>query len=177
MSVVVGVFDEKTGVCAIAADSIASAGNVVHRDTLKVHSCWGMRFGHSGNKMVGQMMLRLLDVEATPSSKSDFERAIVAAYQALWKDLDKPKKDNFPDVSANWLVATPWGLLKLECNGGLSWRPEDAIGYGMDVALGSLHATRGQDPATRVRAAVEAACEHTAWCSLPVQEFRVQRGP
>jgi ATP-dependent protease HslVU (ClpYQ) peptidase subunit len=37
-----------------------------------------------------------------------------------------------------------------------------AVGCGDDIALGALHATRGQDPSDRVTAALEAAATHSA---------------
>ena len=44
-----------------------------------------------------------------------------------------------------------------------------AIGSGASVALGALAATDGQEPRSRVLAALRAACRHSASCREPVR--------
>lgn len=163
MTAVVGLVD--SGRVYIGADSAATGG--WHQTTLVESKVWRAgpyAFGCAGSIRAMQLLRHVFDPPAPTASLDRFLATTFAdAVRVVLKDGGHVKisenQESSPD--SRFIVGVAGRLFIF--NGDLSsMEPADrcaAIGCGDEFALGALHATAGQPPKLRIRAAL-AAAEH-----------------
>lgn len=172
MSVIVGVWDEAAGVCFLGSDSRVSEGAIFFDDMVKLHMARGMGFGFAGSVGRMQEAARLVRKSRSQLSTKDNVESFI---HSICAGLDERFEVASDDDDLVWMVATRWGIASVS-NQCVLWRREMADGSGQELALGSLHATAkfpGVTAEERVRYAVEAACQYSPDCGLPVHVIKV----
>lgn len=171
MTVLVGV--EHDGGAIIGADSFFGNGSEysLTADT-KVFWVDGVLFGTCGSARLKQLFKYRLTVPSQRRGKGDDEYVatdLADAIKECLKDNDFAKEDSGRTQGGAFLMAYNGKLYQGQRDFDLV-RVADGYnsrGAGSAIALGALHATRGEDPMVRVHYALDAACSHSPWCRPP----------
>lgn len=120
--------------------------------------------GYTTSFRMGQLLQHALQVPTHTLTwdvdrwvSTDLATAVRECYDAHgWNETKDGRA-----VNGNWLMAVSGRCYEMQSDYSFirDTAGEYAVGSGEDFALGSLHATRGQEPRTRVLAALEAAAE------------------
>lgn len=121
--------------------------------------------GYTTSFRMGQILQYALD-PPTHHLTWDVDRWValdlMAAIRGAFEDNVWHKVDNGQAKGGSFLVAVSGRCYEIQSDYSFSRTPtgEYATGSGYQYAFGSLHSTRGLDPALRVMHALEAAAEH-----------------
>lgn len=176
MTCIVGI-EHDNGV-TIGGDTVSTSGWYQNRLDRKVFELGDMVIGCCGGPRTAQLIRYKLVVP--PLDIHDVDRWIACEFADAVRDVLKESgagKSNAGvdemDGSSAILVAVAGRLYTLHSD--YQWSRNEcgyhAIGSGREVATGSLHTTEAIGfipPKRRVELAVEAACEHSASCGLPI---------
>jgi len=178
VTVVVGLVEH--GRVWMASDSFAFDGHQVLRPNphkvrrLPIDAGQAVIFGTCGAVSLAQTALYRLKIDAAPDPADDddcdeWAYNIAAALAGLARDTNTTTDKDAMDGAA--LFAWRHRLWHVTDHCALPVAGFTAIGSGCEVALGALdvlHDLSDQDPESKVRRAVEAACRWEGGCGLPV---------
>lgn len=172
MTCIVGVAAK--GKVWMGADSagVAATWELHTRPDQKMFQRGPMLVGFAGSFRVGQLMQYTFVMPPHPAGASEMEYLIghfVPAFRACCRDggvVMTPGDDHMP---TGFLLGYRGRLYTLEENFqvGKSAFNHEAIGGGASQALGSLWTSRGYDPRSRVRLALESAVTYNASVKKP----------
>lgn len=170
MTAVVGL--KHAGQVYIGADSagVNEALSITVRADTKVFTLGPYVMGFAGSFRMGQLLHHTL--KPTPPARG-LERHMVATFvpevlACLKRGKWLTKVDGLAE-GGFFLVGISGRLFSVESDFQVGEPRDDyaAIGCGEDLALGSLHGSRGRPPRTRIRSALEAAAYHSAGVTGP----------
>lgn len=171
MTAVVGL--KHAGRVYIGADSagVDDTLSITVRADTKVFSVGPYVMGFAGSFRMGQLLHHTL--KPTPTPSRGIERHMVATF--IPEVLACLKRGKWLTNTAGmreggfFLVGVSGRLFCVESDFQVGEARDDyaAIGCGDDLALGSLHGSRGKPPRTRIRSALEAAAYHSAGVTGP----------
>lgn len=171
MTCIVGV--QHRGSVYIGGDSAGVAGySLTVRADSKVFRVGPYVMGFTSSFRMGQL-LRYALTPPEPEIGADLEAfmatTFVDAVRKCLKDGGWLSKSSDREEGGTFLVGINGELFSIHQDFQIG-RPVDgyaAVGCGDDLALGSLHTSRGRGPRWRVNAALEAAAHHSAGVSAP----------
>ncbi len=182
MSIVVAV-KKPTG-SAIAADTLGTHHDLRISSQNRVNHHKICTYGESFVGLVGDSAIRCVfnNIYRLHPKRLKFGNSaeIFDTFLALHKVLKSRYYINTAeDDTSNFFEPSPicalilntHGLFHVMCDRNVSeYSRYFAIGAGYELALGAMHALyeRCDDPAVIARAGVEAACEYSAHCGLPI---------
>jgi ATP-dependent protease HslVU (ClpYQ) peptidase subunit len=169
---IVGI--EHDGHVYIGGDSAGTAGtSQIIRADEKVFINDGAIMGFTSSFRMGQLLRYALTIPEQSTKKGDMKFLVtdfIDAVRALMKDKGWLEKDKERESIGAFLLGyrgklyAIWNDLQVEC----VTTGYNAVGCGMDLALGSLHSTQTwADPEARIRAALEAAEAYSAGVRRP----------
>ncbi|MEU3455650.1 hypothetical protein ABZ671_18915 [Micromonospora sp. NPDC006766] len=138
--------------------------------------------GFTDSFRMGQLLRYALDAPKPPASPAALDRhmatTFIDAVRRTLVDGGWMSRCDGREVGGQFLVGIAGRLFAVAADFQVG-EPADlytAIGCGQDIALGALHATQGQPPGRRIRAALEAAAHHSAGVRGPYVHLH-QRPP
>jgi ATP-dependent protease HslVU (ClpYQ) peptidase subunit len=168
MTCIVGIADGDS--VYMGGDRGVSDDNVILKmSRSKVTQHGDFIIGYSGSLGVGQLMEFITYPKVTKATdvyktiKIDLVEQVKSLYESHSRDIE--------DNGTDWLIgckgrlfefsSADWGVLEIQ---------ECSIGTGSPIALGSLYTSREieDNPIIRITYALNAACELSPTCSLPV---------
>lgn len=172
MTCIVGLkHDGKVYIGGDSAGVNVDALSLTVRADTKVFTLGPYVMGFAGSFRMGQLLHHTL--KPTPPPTTRVERHMVATFipevQACLKRGKWLLKNDGQSEGGFFLVGVAGRLFGIECDFQVGEARDEymAIGCGDDLALGSLHGSRGKPPRTRIRSALEAAAYHSAGVTGP----------
>lgn len=173
MTIVAAAFDPDTGRGALAADRAMTAGDLQTLNGRKVLALEpGVLLGTAGTGVLFRWTRR--EALGVWGRSSDLDLDTWQRLDLLaeaWAAWGRAHNATLGDgcIQGELLVVTPDGIFEVDCDGGVHRLDRYmAVGTGSGLAMGAMHAlTAGgiTDPLMLVRAAVLAACAHSASCA------------
>lgn len=163
----------------MGCDSAGTGGYTrVNRVDPKIYKVGEMLIGFTTSFRMGQLLgysLTLPKHHADVTIEHYMTVDFVNAVRSCLKDGGWAEKDKDVERGGNFLVAYKGRIFEVEGDYQVGERaePYNAVGCGIDLALGSLHATAQftLDPKRRVEMALEAAATFSAGVAAP---FRIE---
>jgi ATP-dependent protease HslVU (ClpYQ) peptidase subunit len=154
----------------MACDSFASNSQMTIQVQSKIMSLNNAFMGISGSPLIRDY------AENNCSKNIESYVDIVKFWRKFRKWSTKHDHvDKDGDVQSSALFLTPKGIFECEHTGAVNEHVAGyaAIGSGTYIALGALHATntKGRNQELRVKAAVQAACDHNPFCGGLIRTF------
>lgn len=167
----------------IGADSAGVAGySISIRADQKVFVRGAMLFGAAGSFRMMQLLRYRLEIPAHAKGVSDHEYMVTDFIDAVRKCLKaggaRGEKDAVEHQDGCFLVGYRGRIYQIEGDFQVGYREEDfdSIGCGQDVALGSLHSSKGKHPKDRIKAALTAAARFSAGVRPPFRILKIGEG-
>jgi len=178
MTCVVGII--KAGTVFIGADSCSSNCSYasIYKNP-KVFRRGELLFGFTTSWRMGQLLEHNLSVPSRPEGITDLAYLIahlVPAMRSCFKEGGFAEIKNAQESGGTFLIGYRGSLYEVDSDFQVGqWVNEyAAVGSGMYVALGSLHATSAFDPEERIKLALQAATDHTPYVRPP---FTIMQQP
>lgn len=172
MTCIVGL--QHNGTVHMGGDSAGVSGySVTIRGDSKVFRVGPYVMGFTTSFRMGQLLHYAFSPPAPPVSADGLERFMatefVNAVRAALLEGGWLHKRDEREVGGTFLVGVKGALFLVDSDFqvGIPVSGYAAVGCGADLALGSLHTSRGRYPRWRIQAALEAAAEHSAAVSAP----------
>jgi ATP-dependent protease HslVU (ClpYQ) peptidase subunit len=171
MTCIVGIGHQ--GRVYIGGDSAGVAGlSITVRADEKVFTVGPYAMGFTTSFRMGQLLRYRLE-PPDPGKTKDLDGFMVTnfvdAVRECMSDGGWLTRNDGQEEGGTFLVGIRGTLYSIESDFQIG-RPSDdyaAVGCGDDLALGALHATRGQSPRERIKTALRAAAHHSAGVTAP----------
>lgn len=170
MTCIVGVVHD--GKVTIGGDSAGVAGmSITVRADRKVFVNGPYIMGFTTSFRMGQLLHRALVPPKPPRCGLEgfMVTTFIDAVRECLKEGGYAEKTNEAESGGSFLVGVRGHLFDIgpDYQVGIPADGYAAIGCGDDIAFGSLYATKGQPPKTRVKTALAAAAHHSAGVTGP----------
>ncbi len=181
MTCIVGI--EHKGVVWMGGDSAGTAGNMNQRIRAdkKVFAKGEFIIGFCGSFRMGDLLKHTFEVPDT-AAVSDPDSFMVNEFVDALRNLleTENKKGGLTEqekLAPSILVGFRGRLYNIESDYQCG-RPEsgfDSVGSGSDIAMGSLHSSKGQAPKKRILAALDAAAQNNAAVRGPFHVMKLEK--
>jgi len=178
MTCIVGIEDRDS--VWIGGDSAGTAGNMNQRirSDKKVFIKGDFIIGFCGSFRAGQLLTCNLEVPPQQEGVDDFSYLVNDFTKAIRKCLEPLREDDPQSIFPNFLFGYRGKLYGIEGDYQISRSKEkfDAVGSGADIAIGSLHSTKGMRIGThkRILLALEASAINNAAVRPPFHVLRLR---
>lgn len=177
MTCIAGVVHD--GKVYIGGDSAGVGGySLSVRADEKVFVNGSFLFGFTSSFRMGQVLQYAFKPPKRYSDKSIMEFMVtdfIDAIREAFKGAGVAKKDSEVETCGNFLVGYEGRLFNImdDYQVGEAACGYDAIGCGMDIALGALHVSGDVEPNSRIRGALAAAEQHSAGVRGPFKILNI----
>lgn len=178
MTCIVGI--EHKGTVWIGADSAGTNGRMDQRIRAdkKVFIKGEFIIGFCGSFRAGQLLTCNLDVLPQPDGVDDFTFLVNEFTAAVKKCLSPLKEDDPESAHPNFLFGYRGKLYGIEGDYQISKSEDefDSVGSGSDIAIGALHASKGDGIKKRILRALEASAKNNAAVRPPFHVMSLKNG-
>lgn len=178
MTCIVGIEHKDT--VWIGADSAGTNGRMDQRIRAdkKVFIKGEFIIGFCGSFRAGQLLTCNLDVPPQEEGTDDFTFLVNDFTAAVRKCLEPLKNDDPESSHPNFLFGYRGRLYGVEGDYQISRGEEkfDSVGSGSDIAMGALHASKGQGVKKRILKALEASAKNNAAVRPPFHVMNLKKG-